>query len=103
MTPSGYVGLPRCHSLFYSHFNLELELVSLLGDSAALTLPFVTVSVLCLFTDRERHGGRVFGNSRTRLCGARIDTGMRCNLQRVLLDYEMGTAAMLLSMSVGIT
>lgn len=77
--------------------------MNLLGDSAALTLPFLTVPVLCLFTDRERHGGRVFGNNRTCLCGTRIDTRMGCNLQRVLLDYEMGTVATLLSMSVGIT
>lgn len=78
--------VPSCF-IFTLIWNLRQRVC--LIDSAELTLLFVAEFVLCLLTGRERHGGHagVWKHSGTCRCGARTDTGMRCNLWRVLFDY----------------
>lgn len=67
-----------------------------MSEAVELTLAFVTRFVLCVsrLQARERRGGQERHGGTCR-CGARTDTGMRCNLWRELFDYRAVTVIQL--------
>lgn len=84
--------------------NLKLEAVRLCGWFSRAN-PALCNWLCVVSPHRQRASWRPGVRKRGGTCrrGARTDTGMRCNLWRVLFDYRTGTVTPLLSMSVGIT